>query len=190
MSLPANAGSTEHSSCGHYTNLYRNSTRTYDVTQYLQDTNSIYVYFHNYIGGYSYKISNLEFTIKTYSKLQFTETINIVFNSNISKLNYQIKLRLNIQPLNKTYYIESWADRSITVCGGVAGESFYLTGTSNIDSHRDDLGGVVNRYYTFNSNGCVIFYHANCWNHDHHGSHDVFWFNYREQSYTFSVLFW
>ena len=70
MSLPANAGSCQGcSACGHYTNFYKNSTRTFDVTQYLQDTNSIYVYFHNYIGGFSYKISNLEFTIKTYSKL-------------------------------------------------------------------------------------------------------------------------
>ena len=76
MSLPSNAGSCMTcSACGNYTNFYKNSTKTFDVTQYLQDTNSIYVYFHNFTGGYSYKISNLEFTIKTYSKLQFTDTI-------------------------------------------------------------------------------------------------------------------
>ena len=70
MSLPSNAGSCKTcSACGDYTNFYKNSTKTFDVTQYLQDTNSIYVYFHNFTGGYSYKISNLEFTIKTYSKL-------------------------------------------------------------------------------------------------------------------------
>lgn len=70
MSLPSNAGSCMTcSACGNYTNFYKNSTKTFDVTQYLQDTNSIYVYFHNFTGGYSYKISNLEFTIKTYSKL-------------------------------------------------------------------------------------------------------------------------
>lgn len=70
MSLPSNAGSCKTcSACGNYTNFYKNSTKTFDVTQYLQDTNSIYVYFHNFTGGYSYKISNLEFTIKTYSKL-------------------------------------------------------------------------------------------------------------------------
>ena len=70
MSLPSNAGSCMTcSACGNYTNFYKNSTKTFDVTQYLQDTNSIYVYFHNFSGGYSYKISNLEFTIKTYSKL-------------------------------------------------------------------------------------------------------------------------
>ena len=70
MSLPSNAGSCMTcSACGNYTNFYKNSTKTFDVTQYLQDTNSIYVYFHNVTGGYSYKISNLEFTIKTYSKL-------------------------------------------------------------------------------------------------------------------------
>lgn len=70
MSLPVNAGSCMTcSACGNYTNFYKNSTRTFDVTQYLQDTNSIYVYFHNFNGGYSFKISNLEFTIKTYSKL-------------------------------------------------------------------------------------------------------------------------
>ena len=70
MSLPSNAGSCMTcSACGNYTNFYKNSTKTFDITQYLQDTNSIYVYFHNFTGGYSYKISNLEFTIKTYSKL-------------------------------------------------------------------------------------------------------------------------
>lgn len=70
MSLPVNAGSCMTCSvCGNYTNFYKNSTRTFDVTQYLQDTNSIYVYFYNYAGDYSFKISNLEFTIKTYSKL-------------------------------------------------------------------------------------------------------------------------
>ena len=82
MSLPSNAGSCMTcSACGNYTNFYKNSTKTFDVTQYLQDTNSIYVYFHNFTGGYSYKISNLEFTIKTYSKLQFTDTIKVLCNN-------------------------------------------------------------------------------------------------------------
>lgn len=82
MSLPVNAGSCKTcSACGNYTNFYKNSTRTFDVTQYLQDTNSIYVYFHNVTGGYSFKISNLEFTIKTYSKLQFTDTIKVLCNN-------------------------------------------------------------------------------------------------------------
>ena len=120
----------------------------------------------------------------------FTDTINIESNSFTGTALKEIILRLNISPLNKTFYIDSWADRSITVCGGVPGESFYLTGTSNIDSHRTDLGSVVNRNYSFNQNGCVVFYHANCWNHDHHGAHDIFYFDYRGQHYTFSVLFW
>lgn len=82
MSLPSNAGSCMTcSACGNYTNFYKNSTKTFDITQYLQDTNSIYVYFHNFTGGYSYKISNLEFTIKTYSKLQFTDTIKVLCNN-------------------------------------------------------------------------------------------------------------
>lgn len=90
MSLPSNAGSCMTcSACGNYTNFYKNSTKTFDVTQYLQDTNSIYVYFHNFTGGYSYKISNLEFTIKTYSKLQFTDTLNPI-SIEISTLNKQL----------------------------------------------------------------------------------------------------
>ena len=94
MSLPSNAGSCMTcSACGNYTNFYKNSTKTFDVTQYLQDTNSIYVYFHNFTGGYSYKISNLEFTIKTYSKLQFTNSISPSVNS-LGTLNKTLKVVL------------------------------------------------------------------------------------------------
>ena len=94
MSLPSNAGSCMTcSACGNYTNFYKNSTKTFDVTQYLQDTNSIYVYFHNFTGGYSYKISNLEFTIKTYSKLQFTDTVTPTLKS-LGSFNNSLKIVL------------------------------------------------------------------------------------------------
>ena len=108
MSLPSNAGSCKTcSACGDYTNFYKNSTKTFDVTQYLQDTNSIYVYFHNFTGGYSYKISNLEFTIKTYSKLQFTDTIRANFDNFNSKLSISINVKnyddINISKVENYY---------------------------------------------------------------------------------------
>ena len=108
MSLPSNAGSCMTcSACGNYTNFYKNSTKTFDVTQYLQDTNSIYVYFHNFTGGYSYKISNLEFTIKTYSKLQFTDTIRANFDNFNSKLSIPINIKnyddINISNVENYY---------------------------------------------------------------------------------------
>lgn len=108
MSLPVNAGSCKTcSACGNYTNFYKNSTRTFDVTQYLQDTNSIYVYFHNFTGGYSFKISNLEFTIKTYSKLQFTDTIRANFDNFNSKLSIPINIKnyddINISKVENYY---------------------------------------------------------------------------------------
>ena len=108
MSLPSNAGSCMTcSACGNYTNFYKNSTKTFDVTQYLQDTNSIYVYFHNFTGGYSYKISNLEFTIKTYSKLQFTDTIRANFDNFNSKLSIPINIKnyddINISKVENYY---------------------------------------------------------------------------------------
>lgn len=132
MSLPSNAGSCMTcSACGNYTNFYKNSTKTFDVTQYLQDTNSIYVYFHNFTGGYSYKISNLEFTIKTYSKLQFTGTINVLLNKNSVSLKVKRLESLSFisalprgacgqtASLNKSFklspYIEAGLIKSITV---------------------------------------------------------------------------
>lgn len=70
LSLPSNGGSCNScSSCGGYTNFYINSSKTFDVTHYLQQNNSIFVYFRNIYGGYSFNIKNLSFTIKTYSKL-------------------------------------------------------------------------------------------------------------------------
>lgn len=70
LSLPSNGGSCSScSSCGGYTNFYINSSKTFDVTSYLKQNNSIYVYFRNIYGGYSFNVKNLVFTIKTYSKL-------------------------------------------------------------------------------------------------------------------------
>lgn len=70
LSLPSNGGSCSScSSCGGYTNFYINSSKTFDVTSYLKQNNSIYVYFRNIYGGYSFNVKNLVLTIKTYSKL-------------------------------------------------------------------------------------------------------------------------
>lgn len=97
LSLPNNGGSCQTcSACGNYTNFYKNSSKTYDITPYLQENNLIYVYFHNYIGGYSYKISNLEFTIKTYSKLQFTDTINISIKNCFTSFNQDLNIKNSI----------------------------------------------------------------------------------------------
>lgn len=145
MSLPSNAGSCMTcSACGNYTNFYKNSTKTFDVTQYLQDTNSIYVYFHNFTGGYSYKISNLEFTIKTYSKLQFTSTVKLSSNSSYATINKDIPVGYfftNLGDDNSDALRGTWnADRTVkTVTSSTADWSDYLISGADIVFLNSDI---------------------------------------------------
>ena len=145
MSLPSNAGSCKTcSACGNYTNFYKNSTKTFDVTQYLQDTNSIYVYFHNFTGGYSYKISNLEFTIKTYSKLQFTSTVKLSSNSSYATINKDIPVGYfftNLGDDNSDALRGTWnADRTVkTVTSSTADWSDYLISGADIVFLNSDI---------------------------------------------------
>lgn len=68
LSIPYSYSCNECSLCGRYTNIYSNVSRTFDVTNYIQEENYIYVYFRNYIGDFSYLINSLSFIITTYSK--------------------------------------------------------------------------------------------------------------------------
>lgn len=123
----------------------------------------------------------------------FTDTIRVVFTDLflLENVNKEIPLRLNIEPLSKTYYIGSGSAESktrVTVCGGVPGESTYIKGYTPRSAHEAEVAGYSHSY-TFNSNGCIIFHHAWCGDHDHAGTVETYSFSYRNQNYVFKVYF-
>ena len=191
MSLPSNAGSCMTcSACGNYTNFYKNSTKTFDVTQYLQDTNSIYVYFHNFTGGYSYKISNLEFTIKTYSKLQFTDTINTVnpdcnvkAETKYQSVNITLPFNLVISPQDRWCEIHlSRVDYITTVSGGFPNTAVRVDFTSS-SGHDPNYS---NRIMYFDANGNLTFSNF-CTQQSHSGSVDTWNITYMGKHYHFTI---
>lgn len=123
----------------------------------------------------------------------FTDTIKVILYDIfiLESLNKEIRLRLNISPLSKTYWIGSGssADKTIvTVCGGVSGESIYISGYTPRDAHKEEVADA-SHWYTFNSNGCVFFHHAWCGDHNHAGTVETFSFSYRDENYVFRVYF-